>query len=144
MSTMPSIIAKFIDYYTEMESHPPLALTTLYHLEAELTDPFGKHQGLFAIESYFTQLLSNVKHCHFAINSLIHNDHQFTVTWTMSWSHPRISGGKTLLLEGCSIVEIESELIIRQRDYYDAGEMLYEHIPLLGWAIRQVKRRLRS
>ena len=144
MSTMPSIITKFIDYYAELENQPSLALTTIYHLDAELTDPFGKHQGLSAIQNYFSQLLTNVKHCHFVTDSLMYKDNQFTVTWTMSWSHPRISGGKTLLLEGCSIVEIQNDLIIRQRDYYDAGEMLYEHLPLVGWAIRKIKRRLRS
>ncbi|HIE6685020.1 TPA: nuclear transport factor 2 family protein, partial [Klebsiella pneumoniae] len=26
----------------------------------------------------------------------------------------------------------------------DAGEMIYEHLPLLGWAVRGVKRRVRS
>jgi len=144
MSTMPSVITKFIDYYAELENQPPLTLTTIYHLDAELTDPFGQYRGLFAIQNYFSQLLTHVKHCHFAINSLIYDENRFTVTWTMSWSHPRISRGKTLLLEGCSTAEIENELIIRQRDYYDAGEMLYEHLPLLGWAIRQVKRRLHS
>jgi len=143
MSTMPSIITKFTEYYAELENQPPLALTTLYHLDAELTDPFGKHQGLSAIQHYFSQLLTHVKHCHFTVDSVICDDHRFTATWTMNWSHPRISGGKTLLLAGCSIVEIKNDLIIRQRDYYDAGEMLYEHLPLLGWAIRRVKRRLR-
>ena len=38
----------------------------------------------------------------------------------------------------------EDERIIHQRDYYDAGEMLYEHLPLLGWAVRGAKRRVRS
>lgn len=41
-------------------------------------------------------------------------------------------------------MDIQDDLIIRQRDYYDAGEMIYEHLPLLGWAVRGVKRRVRS
>jgi hypothetical protein len=42
------------------------------------------------------------------------------------------------------VVETENDLITRQRDYYDAGEMIYEHLPLLGWAVRGVKRRVKS
>lgn len=42
------------------------------------------------------------------------------------------------------MVETHGEKIFRQRDYYDAGEMLYEHLPLLGWAVRGVKRRVRA
>ena len=47
-------------------------------------------------------------------------------------------------LPGCSVVETENDLITHQRDYYDAGEMIYEHLPLLGWAVRGVKRRVKS
>ena len=47
-------------------------------------------------------------------------------------------------LPGCSVVDVQDDQIIRQRDYYDAGEMIYEHLPVLGWAVRGVKRRVRS
>jgi hypothetical protein len=40
------------------------------------------------------------------------------------------------------MVEIQGEKIIRQRDYYDAGQMIYEHLPLLGWVVRGIKRRV--
>lgn len=62
----------------------------------------------------------------------------------MHWSHPRIAGGDPLELPGCSVVDTEKGLITRQRDYYDAGEMIYEHLPPLGWAVRGVKRRVKS
>lgn len=47
-------------------------------------------------------------------------------------------------LPGCSVVDIRDDRIVRQRDYYDAGEMIYEHLPILGWAVRGVKRRVKS
>ena len=59
----------------------------------------------------------------FAIDTPLCDDQRFAVTWTMHWSHPRIAGGETLALPGCSMVDI-------------AGEMIYEHLPLLGWAGR--------
>jgi hypothetical protein len=52
--------------------------------------------------------------------------------------------GEPLELPGCSVVDTENDLITHQRDYYDAGEMIYEHLPLLGWAVRGVKRRVKS
>jgi hypothetical protein len=42
------------------------------------------------------------------------------------------------------MVEVGNDRVVLQRDYYDAGEMIYEHLPLLGWAVRSVKRRVRS
>lgn len=109
-----------------------------------LSDPFGQHQGLFAIQRYFTHLLANVEQCRFTIDTPLCDGQRFAVTWTMHWSHPRIAGGETLALPGCSVVDIAGEQVLHQRDYYDAGEMIYEHLPLLGWAVRGVKRRVRS
>jgi hypothetical protein len=41
-------------------------------------------------------------------------------------------------------VEVQGDKVLYQRDYYDAGEMLYEHLPVLGWAVRGVKKRVRA
>ncbi|MGG5836316.1 MULTISPECIES: nuclear transport factor 2 family protein [Enterobacteriaceae] len=144
MSAMPSVIDRFVDYYTGLDNQPPSALAALYDVNATLLDPFGEHKGLFAIQRYFTHLLTNVESCRFTIDPPLYDDRRFVVTWTMHWSHPRIAGGETLSLPGCSMAEIQGETIVRQRDYYDAGEMIYEHLPLLGWAVRGVKRRVRS
>lgn len=141
MNLLPDVISRFVDYYTALDSQPPSAL---YHPDATLIDPFGEHNGLFALQRYFTHLLANVEHCRFTLDSPLIGEQRFVVTWTMHWSHPRIAGGEPLELPGCSVVDVEQARIIRQRDYYDAGEMIYEHLPLLGWAVRGVKRRVKS
>jgi hypothetical protein len=140
---MPSVINRFVEYYAGLDNQPPSALAALYEADATLIDPFGEHRGLYAIQRYFTHLLANVEHCRFSIDPPRCDGHFFVVTWTMHWSHPRIDGGAILTLPGCSVVKIQGEMITSQRDYYDAGEMIYEHLPLLGWAVRSVKRRVR-
>lgn len=144
MSTLPPVVSRFVDYYATLDAQPPSALVGLYHPDATLVDPFGEHNGLFALQRYFTHLLANVENCRFTIDAPLLNERRFVVTWTMHWSHPRIAVGEPLDLPGCSVVDTENDLITRQRDYYDAGEMIYEHLPLLGWAVRGVKRRVKS
>jgi hypothetical protein len=144
MSTIQSVIDRFVGYYTALDSQPPSALSALYHPAALLVDPFGEHRGLPAIQRYFLHLLQNVETCRFSIDKIFSADNGFSLTWTMHWSHPRIAGGKQLTLAGSSQVDVQDSLVIFQRDYYDVGEMLYEHLPLLGWAIRSVKRRVRA
>lgn len=61
MSTSPSVIRRFVEYYAGLDAQPPAALAALYHPDATLSDPFGQHQGLFAIQRYFTHLLANVE-----------------------------------------------------------------------------------
>lgn len=98
MSTSPSVIRRFVEYYAGLDAQPPAALATLYHPDATLSDPFGQHQGLFAIQRYFTHLLANVEQCRFTIDTPLCDGQRFAVTWTMHWSHPRIAGGETLAL----------------------------------------------
>lgn len=144
MRTHPFVIDRFVDYYSGLDKQPVALLATLYAEDAILLDPFGEHNGLFAIQRYFTHLLANVNTCRFTIDPPLCDTQRFAVTWTMYWSHPRIAGGKLCALPGCSMVETHNDRVIRQRDYYDAGEMIYEHLPLLGWAVRGVKRRIHS
>jgi ketosteroid isomerase-like protein len=144
MNTLPAVVSRFVDYYAALDTQPPSALAELYHADATLIDPFGKHAGLFALQRYFTHLLASVEKCRFTIESPLHRDDRFAVSWTMHWSHPRMAGGAPLELPGCSMVQVENDRVIHQRDYYDAGEMIYEHLPLIGWAVRGVKRRVAS
>lgn len=142
MREQPSVIDRFVEYYTGLDNKSIPALAGLYDTHAVLIDPFGDHNGLFAIQRYFTHLLANVSDCRFVIDPPLGDTQRFAVTWTMYWSHPRIASGEIRDLPGCSMVEIQGEKIIRQRDYYDAGQMIYEHLPLLGWVVRVIKGRV--
>lgn len=144
MRAEPSVIDRFVDYYAGLDRQAISELAGLYDKHAVLIDPFGEHSGLPAIQSYFSHLLAKVNTCRFAIVPPLGDAGKFAVTWTMYWSHPRVASGEMLALPGCSLVESDGEKILRQRDYYDAGQMIYEHLPLLGWAVRGVKRRVRA
>lgn len=54
MSTLPSVVSRFVEYYAALDSQPPSALVGLYHSNATLVDPFGEHDGIFALQRYFT------------------------------------------------------------------------------------------
>lgn len=144
MDRLQPVIRRFNDYYASMDTQPPETLNTIYHPNATLADPFGEHRGLVAIHRYFAHLLKNVERCRFSTDGPLISEDRFAVSWIMNWSHPRIAGGKPLTLAGCSVMNTKEDLIIHQRDYYDAGEMIYEHLPLLGSAVRSVKKRVRS
>lgn len=45
MSTMPSVINRFVEYYAGLDNQPSSALAALYEADATLIDPFGEHRG---------------------------------------------------------------------------------------------------
>jgi hypothetical protein len=48
-------------------------------------------------------------------------------------------------IKGCSHLQHNAAgLISQHRDYWDAAEELYEKLPLLGWLMKTIKRKLRT
>ena len=60
---------------------------------------------------------------------------------TMHFRHPRLRGGAPISVDGCSHL-LWRDKVYQHRDYFDAGAMLYEHLPLMGGVIAWLKRRL--
>ena len=41
-----------------------------------------------------------------------------------------------------SLLHWQDDKIIVHQDFFDGGAMLYEHLPVMGWAIRKLKERM--
>ncbi len=135
---------RFEQLYSTLGLDSMALLSDVYHESVTFIDPITSHQGLPALEAYFKRLLSGSDMCQFTISRLQFTDTDGWVTWTMNFRHPRLNRSQWIAVEGVSIVDISGNRIVFQRDYYDLGEMLYEHVPLLGRVIRTLRERLMS
>jgi ketosteroid isomerase-like protein len=138
-----TILEKFSSFYTNLASMQVNELANIYNKDVVFIDPIAKHEGLSAVESYFTKLLSNSQHCDFTIHSKQLNDsNNCTVTWTMKFTSSKMNKGKPISVDGITMLVIENDKITYHRDYYDLGQMLYENVPLLGLIIKRIRRSL--
>lgn len=144
MSNAEALLARFSQFYTTLDIARLADLSDVYHRDIYFVDPVGEHQGLSSLEAYFRLLLSNLSTCSFTLADIQHHEQQATVCWHMTYSHPRLRRGSLLSLEGISQLRFAEQRVIYQRDYYDLGAMLYEHIPLLGGVVVKLKKRLRA
>lgn len=142
MSTSEALLARFARFYSTLDERRLTELPEVYHREIHFIDPIKEHQGLKALEAYFRQSLSTLSYYYFALSDVQQNDQQAYVCWHMTYAHPRLRRGRVLTLEGVSQLRFAEQRIIYQRDYYDLGAMLYEHIPLLGQIVLHLKQRL--
>jgi hypothetical protein len=65
------------------------------------------------------------------------------LTWTMTFSHPRLRGGRSISVEGASEISFDEKVYFHQ-DYFDGGNLLYEHVPVLGSVISYLKKRMNT
>ncbi|TQI79664.1 SnoaL-like protein [Serratia fonticola] len=144
MSSPEALLSRFSQLYASLDNAALSALPEVYHRDIRFIDPVGEHQGLISLQDYFRQLLTNLDYCRFTLTTPQQDEQQAVVCWQMTYAHPRLQRGQELTLEGISQLRFADRRIIYQRDYYDLGAMLYEHLPLVGQVVRGIKRRLRS
>jgi hypothetical protein len=118
------------------------ALESLYAESAVLIDPFRQIDGLDELYLYFRHLYQSVEEIRFTYGPHISDDHYDFLHWQMDYRHPAIGKGKQISLRGGSSLQWQDGRIIRHEDFFDAGQMLYEHLPLLGYGIRKIRERL--
>lgn len=117
-------------------------LGRLYSDDALFCDPLHEVRGLANLQRYFAGLYASVSELRFDFHGFdqVHDGEGY-LRWTMSYRHPRLAGGQLIRVEGCSHL-LWDRKVYQHRDYFDAGSLLYEHLPVLGSAIRWLKRRL--
>jgi hypothetical protein len=131
--------------FTTLRADNIQILDAFYAPDTKFIDPLGTHSGIKSVKSYYKNLYENVKSINFKYNDIVSSGNTHVLVWTMTLEANGLNGGKPISLEGNSHIKFNEEnLVIYHRDYFDMGEFIYEHVPLLGWTIKQVKNRLRG
>ncbi|SDJ66223.1 SnoaL-like domain-containing protein [Ferrimonas sediminum] len=138
--TDASLVARFVALYQRLDYQSLSQLTSVYDDDIEFIDPLHRVRGLTQLTRYFSSLYQNLQHSSIEITDLLHGANEAALYWRMTLVHPRLNRGKTVLVEGHSHLKY-SDRIYYHRDYFDAGQMLYEQLPLLGPVVKAVKRR---
>jgi hypothetical protein len=146
MQHCPDITQSILNFkllYNELNRDNINTIETIYLPSIEFVDPFHQVTGIEALKDYFNDLYENVESISFDFKPIIQQNCYATLPWDMYLSHPKINSGAENKVRGISLLTFESSgLISKHHDYFDAGQMLYEHIPLVGKIIRLIKGRL--
>lgn len=139
----PAALEAFCAFFNKLDNTCTEKLYEVYTEDIVFSDPLHKITGREALERYFSNMYENVEECQFHYHTHQLQDNQAFVTWTMAFVHPKLAGGRRIEVEGCSALTFsEDGRVMRHRDYFDAGAMLYEHLPLMGSILRWLKKRL--
>lgn len=139
----PQIIYDIKSLYQRLNRHNIEIVRDVYSDDIEFIDPLHRLRGREEFERYISAMYDNVLEINFDYGSEVVADGSAFMPWVMAFRHRRLNQGATIFVEGVSHLRF-NERIYYHCDYYDAGALLYEHIPLLGWAIKKVKSKVQS
>ncbi len=139
---MTDFLQRFAHEFAALDKNSLDRLGELYSDDVKFTDPLHQIHGLPQMRRYFADLYANVTDLRFDFHGFDQvSEGNGYLRWTMSYSHPRLAKGKTIRVEGCSHL-LWRDKVYQHRDYFDAGALLYEHLPIMGQLISWLKRRL--
>ena len=144
------VIERFCKLYTDICQISPDDLESIYAKDIVFVDPITTHRGIDAVKRYFSNLLTQAESCKFDIADVFHcdvnNAARTQVTHIVNWTmHLTLKGkNKHITLDGTTQLNVIDDRIAYHKDYYDLGEMVYEHVPILGFVIKKIKGKLAS
>ncbi|SOE51833.1 FIG002994: Putative transcriptional regulator [plant metagenome] len=139
---MSAFLQDFARRFADLDADTLDRLPTLYTDDVRFRDPLHEIQGIQALHAYFEKLYANVESLRFDFQGMDEvRAGEGYLRWVMTYRHPRIARGEPVQVEGCSHL-LWRDKVHAHRDYFDAGALLYEHLPLLGGAISLLKGRL--
>ncbi|AGE24190.1 MULTISPECIES: nuclear transport factor 2 family protein [Pseudomonas] len=140
---MSDFLRRFAQAFATLDKHNLHLLDSLYSQDIAFADPLHQVHGLPELRRYFSELYSHISQLRFDYQGFDEvAEGEGYLRWKMSFCHPRLNGGKVVRVEGCSHLMWRDNKVYRHRDYFDAGAMLYEHLPVFGRVISWLKRRI--
>lgn len=135
--------------FNTLGKHSLHLVDELYAADVLFVDPFHRIEGRDALRDYYRKMYANVQAIHFDFEGETTTPGEIVLYWTMTYRHPRLNGGGDVSLPGCSRLQFVMEpsspdagKLRLHRDYFDAGALLYEHVPLLGRVVRFLRERV--
>lgn len=139
MSQMERIQSAF----TNLNANNVEILDGFYDENTHFEDPLGVHKGLQSVKDYYANLYRNVTYIKFEYTNTMSDGNKHLLVWTMKLKAKGLNSGEMVTLDGNSVIIFnDKNLVSYHRDYFDMGEFIYEHIPVLGWAIKKIKSRM--
>ncbi len=134
-------VEQFKQLYQTFNTETTARLPSLYNSAIVFKDPIHQLTGINALTDYFASFCNPNTHYKFEfINQIISHDQAF-FQWQMNYSHPQLKSGKPLSLNGSTLIKFNSHIIYHE-DFYDMGAMIYQHLPVLGWAVKKINARI--
>lgn len=137
----PFNMENFTAIYQRFDSNTLLRLPWVYSPDIVFKDPIHELQGIEALKNYFARFCNADTQCSFVFLNQLVTDEQAFIQWQMHYRHASLQQGKILTLNGGSLIKFNSHIYYHE-DFYDMGAMIYQHLPLLGWAVKKINARL--
>ncbi len=129
--------------FNELSKDTVDELDTFYAQEVVFEDPLGRIQGLDDLKRYYAKLYENVTSIAFEFQAHVSEGDTHVAVWVMRLQTEGLNDGEEITVEGNSVLRFnDNGKVVYHRDYFDMGEMVYQHLPIIKFFINRINKRL--
>ena len=134
----------YADFFESVSQATPIeSYAKLFDSQVFFEDPFQKVSGVDKVYDIFQHMFKTLYAPHFIVNEIVCNEQCAYLHWTFSYQ--RSAQHQTERFTGISRVQfLETGKVLSHVDYWDAGENIYEKVPLLGSVLRLIKKKIKA
>jgi steroid Delta-isomerase len=138
-------VERIVQFFETLQPSNVAHMAAYYTADATFKDPFNEVQGLAAIEGIFQHMYVALHNPRFVVTERVVQGAQCFLVWDFKFRFKRFDTVTEQTVRGTSHLRLAHDgRVCYHRDYWDAAEELYEKLPLLGGAMRWLKRRANS
>ncbi len=137
-------LQQYIEYYESMTPESVEQLRTLAAEDIHFRDPFNDLRGVEKVIEVMHDMFRDTIDPKFKIVESYQKENMAPLKWEMPFIPKKMSSSEPWFVVGFSELRFNNAgLVCAHIDYWDAATYFYEKIPLIGFLIRQVKKRLK-
>ena len=138
-------LARIVAFFETIAPDDVTRLGVIYAHEAYFHDPFNEVRGVAAIQRIYAHMFEQLADCRFAITETLADGRAALLIWDFTFRSRAWRPRQLRAIHGASHIKLTGDgKISYHRDYWDAAEELYATLPLIGPALRLLRRRLAS
>ena len=133
-------VERFDALYADLgEKNVAARVRQTYAPEAWFNDTIATEVGIDAIESYLLKTARGAEFVKGTTRDVAVSGSDCYVRWTLEVRTKNLAGGQTITTEGVSQLRFDPQgRIVLHQDFWNPSAGIYQHLPLLGPAIRFV------
>jgi hypothetical protein len=133
-------VSRFASLYGDLsEKNVAANVRDVYAPGAWFNDTIATEVGIDAIEKYLLKTARGAEKVEAKINDVAVSGADVYARWTMEIRTKNLAGGQPVITEGLSQLRFDDQgRIVLHQDFWNPSAGIYQHLPLLGPAIRFV------
>lgn len=136
-------LERFARYFEGLSPDNLDRLYEVYAGDVHFVDPFSDFRGVDTLRRVFEDMFDGMRDYRLTVDEagMISADTGL-VRWTMS-GFVRPLGPEPWIVAGVSLIRFDAEGRVREHlDYWDAAGQMYERLPVIGWVLKRIRRRI--